>query len=109
MSWMDAPVTLFRAMKVQGKVLCVDARVIGETTKIVRNSDEYHKAIGQGWCDDPEQAIARFDADEEAVSRAAAELAYQHLRMSAAAQREAEAYEATVPLVHVPVIPEASK
>ncbi|HEX2594754.1 MAG TPA: hypothetical protein VHL34_24840 [Rhizomicrobium sp.] len=109
MSWRDAPVTLFRAMKLpNGKVVCVDARVISETTKIVRNSDEYYKALGQGWCDDPAEALERFERAEETIGNLAAERAAQDLKMSALAQEEAAAYEKTVS-THVPVIPEARR
>ena len=110
MSWPGHPTTLYRAMKLpNGQVVCVDLRVISQTSKVVRNSDEYYKAVGQGWCDHPNDALAQFERAEEAVGNAAAERAYRDLRMSEPAQREAEAYEKTVPLVHVPEIPEARK
>jgi len=109
MSWMDAPVTLFRAMKLpNGQVVCVDARVIAHTTKVVRSSDEYYKAIGQGWCDDPKDALDRFEQAEETIGQLAAERAASDLRMSERAQREAADYEKTVS-AHVPVIPEARR
>ncbi len=105
MPWMDAPVTLFRALKLpNAQVVCIDARVLSQTTLVVRNSDEYYKAIGQGWCDEPQQAIDQFEAEEAKVGNAAAERAYQDQRMSEPAQREADAYEATV-TTHVPEIP----
>lgn len=109
--WNGVPTTLYRAMKLQnGKVVCVDVSVLSQTSKVVRSSDEFYKATGQGWCSDPQEALERFEQAEEAVGQAAAERAYTDLRMSEKAQREAEAYEKTVPGVqHVPVIPEARK
>ena len=110
MTWPGHPTTLYRALKLpNGKVVCVDASVIAQTSKVVRNSDEYYKAVGQGWCDHPTTALERFEAEEAAVGQAAAERAYSDLRMSEPAQREAESYEKTVPLIHVPVIPEARR
>ncbi len=108
--WNGVPTTVYRALKLQnGKVVCIDATVMAQTSKVVRSSDEYYKAKGQGWCDGPDEALERFELDEQAVGNAAAERAYTDLRMSEPAQREAAAYEKTVPLQHVPVIPEASK
>lgn len=107
--WQGYATTLFRAMKLpNAQVVCVDPRVIRDTTKVVRNSDEYYKAIGQGWCDDPSEALERFEKAEEAVGNAAAERAYSDQFMSAPAQREAEAYEKAVSS-HVPEIPEARR
>ena len=38
--------SMARALKLpNGKVVCVDPRVIAETTKVVRNSQEYYTAI----------------------------------------------------------------
>lgn len=110
MEWPGHPTTLYRAMKLQnGKVVCVDASVIAQTSKVVRNSDEFYKAVGQGWVSHPDEALARFELEEQAVSQAAAERAFYDKRMSEPAQREAAAYEKTVPLVHVAEIPEARK
>ncbi len=110
MPWKGHATTLYRAVKLpNGQVVCADARVIASTSKVVRSSDDYYKLVGQGWVDHPDTAVERFELDEQAVSNAAAERAYSDLRMSEPAQREAEAYEKTVPLQHVPVIPEASK
>ncbi len=107
MPWMDAPVTLFRAIKLpNAKVVCVDVRVINETTKVVRNSDEYYKAIGQGWCESPDEALERFEQDEQTIGNEASYRAAADLKLSALAQEEAAAYEKTVS-THVPVIPEA--
>lgn len=106
MPWEGCATTLFRALKLRtGKVVCVDASVIGETTKVVRNSDEYYKAKGQGWCDSPEDALELFESEEQAVGNAAAERAYADQFMSEPAQREADAYERTV-TSHVPEIPD---
>lgn len=108
MPWEGYPTTLYRAMKVQGKVLCVDPRVIHQTSKVVRSSDEYYKAVGQGWCDHPDKALEQFEREEENIGNLAAERAYTDLRMSEPAQREAESYEKTVS-THVPVIPESRR
>ena len=111
--WNDVPKMLYRALKqANGKVVCVamvDVSVLPYTTKVVRSSDEYYKAVGAGWCESPQLALDSFEAAEQAVSQAAAERAYQDIRMSVMAQREADAYEQTVPLVHVAEIPEARK
>ncbi len=107
MKWDGAPTTLFRAMKLpNGQVVCVDARVISQTTKVVRNSDEYYKAVGQGWCDDPFDALEQFEREEQAIGNEASYRAAADLKLSALAQEEAAAYEKTVS-THVPVIPEA--
>ena len=110
MTWPGHPTTLYRAMKLpNGKVVCIDPAVIAQTSKVVRNSDEFYKAVGQGWVRSPADALERFELAEQAVSQAAAERAYGDLRMSEMAQREAAAYEKTVPLVHVAEIPEAKR
>jgi hypothetical protein len=109
MAYQGGRMMLYRAMRLpNGKVVCVDASVLNETTKIVRSSDEYYKAIGQGWCSRPDVALEQYEHEAEMVGQLAAERAYTDLRKSESAQREAEAYEATTPL-HVPVIPEASR
>lgn len=108
MPWNGHPTTLYRAMKLQnGKVVCVDLRVIDQTSKVVRSSDEYYKAVGQGWCDHPTLALEQFERFEQEIGNAAGERAYADAKMSEKAQREAADYEKTVPLQHVPVIPEA--
>lgn len=109
MSWPGHPTTLYRAMKLpNGKVVCVDISVISQTSKVVRNSDEYYKAIGQGWCHHPTEALERFEQREQEIGNAAAERAYHEQFMSEPARREAEAYEKTV-TTHVPEIPEARR
>ena len=111
--WNDVPKMLYRALKqANGKVVCVamvDVSVLPYTTKVVRSSDEYYKATGDGWCENPQEALDSFEAAEQAVGELAANRAYHDLRMSEPAQREAAAYEKTVPLVHVAEIPEARK
>ncbi len=110
MTYPGHPTTLYRALKLpNGKVVCVDISVIAQTSKVVRNSDEFYKAVGQGWTDHPDKALEQFEAEEQGVAQAAAERAYLDLRMSEMAQREAATYEKTVPLVHVAEIPEARK
>lgn len=110
MAWDGCPTTLFRALKLpNGKVVCVDIEVLSHTTKVVRNSDEYYKAIGQGWVDgSPQDALDRFEAEEQAVSNEATYRAAEDLKMSEAAQKEVEAYEATTPQ-HVPEVPEVKR
>ena len=110
MAWKGHPTTLYRAVKLpNGQVVCADARVIASTSKVVRSSDEYYKLVGQGWCDHPDKALEMFEQAEQTVSNMAAVRAFEDLRMSEMAQREAEAYEKTVSLQHVPVIPEVSR
>ena len=109
MSWEGVATTLYRAKKLpNGKVVCVDIRVIHETSKVVRNSDEYYKAIGQGWCEHPDEALRRYELAEQEVGNAAAERAAADLKLSALAQQEAADYEKTVS-THVPEIPEARR
>ena len=73
MSWPGHPTTLYRAMKLpNGKVVCVDLRVISQTSKVVRNADEYYKAIGQGWCSHPNEAVERFEQQEQEIGNEAA-------------------------------------
>ena len=109
MAYQGGRMMLYRAMRLpNGKVVCVDVRVLSETTKVVRSSDEYYKALGQGWCEEPNAALEQYEREAETVGNLAAERAYADLRMSESVQREAEAYEATTPS-HVPVIPEASR
>jgi hypothetical protein len=109
--WPGHPVTLFRALKkANGQVVVVDAEVIAQTTMVARNSDEFYKAIGQGWVEgSPQAALDRFEAEEQTIGQLAAERAASDLKMSESAQQEAADYEKTVPLQHVPVIPEAVK
>jgi hypothetical protein len=108
MPWDGHPTTLYRALKLpNGKVVCVDLSVIDQTSKIVRSSDEYHKAVGQGWCDHPSHALEQFERFEQELGNAAGNRAFHDLRMSEKAQKEAADYEKTVPLQHVPEIPEA--
>lgn len=109
MPWNGYATTLYRAMKLpNGQVVCADIRVIAQTSKVVRNSDEYYKAVGQGWWDHPDTALEQFEKAEEAVGNAAAERAYSEQFMSRMAQQEAADYEKTVS-AHVPEIPEARR
>jgi hypothetical protein len=110
MSWDGVPTTLFRAVKLHnGQVVCVDPRVLHLTTLVVRNSDEYDHAVITRWCASPQEALDDYEKLEQEVGNEAAYRAYRDQFMSAPAQREADAYEKTVPLAHVPVIPEARK
>lgn len=107
MSFQGHRTTLFRAYKKpNGKVVVLEADSIELTTKVVAHESDYLIAKGQGWCDEPQEALDRFEAEEQALGNAAGERAASDLKMSEKAQKEAADYEKTVPLVHVPVIPE---
>lgn len=110
MAWQGCPTTLFRGLKkTNGKVVVLDADYIGQTTMVARDSDTYYKMIGQGWCDEPQDALDQFEQAEQSVSNEATYRAAADRKLSEPAQREAEAYEASVPMAHVPVIPEQVK
>lgn len=55
---------------------------------IVGNDDEYDKAQGQGWRDDPLKAVAHLEALDQDMGNAAAEAAAAARGMTATAQRE---------------------
>ena len=101
--------TIFRAVKrPDGKVVCIDTDYLQQTTKVVASEGEYLILKGQGWTDDPQSAMDRFEEEEQALGRAAAERAFTDQTMSEAAQEEAKAYESTV-FQHVPEMPEVAK
>ena len=101
--------TIFRAVKrPDGKVVCVDTDYLQQTTKVVATEGEYLILKGQGWTDDPQSAMDRFEEEEQALGRAAAERAYTDQTMSEAAQAEAVEYEKTTSR-HVPEIPEVAR
>lgn len=108
MSW-SHPTTLFRAYKKpNGKVVVCDPEFLSATTKVVRNSDEYYKALGIGWIDGtPQEALDRFELEEQDVSDIATYRAAADQGMSDPAQAEAAAYEASTPQ-HVPEVPEVA-
>src|SRR4030095_3437630 len=100
---------VFRAYKKpNGKVVATDPDYLDVTTKVANTEGEYLILKGQGWTDHPQEALDRFEEEEVRVSDAAAERAYEDLKLSPAAQAEAAAYEKTTPK-HVPEIPEAVK
>jgi hypothetical protein len=100
---------LYRALKLpNGKVTVLDPAYHAHTTKIVSSEGEFLLAKSLGWSETPWEAEALFEAQEVAISDAAAERAYDDLNMSEKAKKESDEYEASVP-THVPVIPEAVK
>ncbi len=101
--------TVFRALKLSnGKVVCVDAASLTQTTKVVNDQREYDIALGQGWSASPQAAMERFEEEEQALGNAANLRAYDDRRLSPAAQAEAAAVESTT-IRHLPEIPEAPK
>lgn len=62
---------------------------------VVGNEAEYEKERGRGWRDDPLEAIAYLEALEQDMGNAAAEAAAAATRMTATAQREHAAAEAS--------------
>ncbi len=104
------PVCLYRALKrPDGKVVCTDGDYITETCRAARTEYDYLLMIGQGWVREPQEALERFEAEEQAIGQAAAERAYADQSMSESAQSEIEAYESTTGVKHVPEVPEAVK
>jgi len=106
----DFPRTmLFRAKKLpNGLVVVLHPEHMSDTTQIVAHQSDYRIALGQGWTEDPNSALERFEQQEQEIGNLAAGRAYGDAKMSEPAQREAAAYEESVP-THVPVIPEVTK
>jgi hypothetical protein len=105
------PVCLYRAVKrPDGKVVCTDGDYLTQTCRAARTESDYLLMIGQGWVREPADALERFEAEEQAIGRVAAERAYVDNKMSEQAQEEMEAYEASVPgIQHITEIPEVAK
>ncbi len=100
---------LFRALKKpNGAVVVTDPEYLAHTTKVIANESDYYYSVGQGWCEEPQDALDLYEADEAKIGNAAAERAASDLKLSERAQKEAADYEKTVP-GHVPVIPEVVK
>jgi len=103
------PTTLFKAIKApNGKIVCVHPDHLLATTKVVRTLRDYEVAIGQGWAEHPDEALARLEAAEDDISLAAAVSAADDRRMSLPAQAEVADYGSDT-IEHVLEIPEVSK
>ena len=76
--------------------------------KQVENEEEHRKALGQGWYDSQEEAIAAQWKHEHGMQEEAARTAFQTRRMSDKAQAEVAEYAASTPEV-VAEVPEAKK
>ena len=63
------------------------------TRKVHDEADE-RLAKGQGWTETPNQALAVYEREQQAIGNAAAERAYSDQRMSARARAEAEQADA---------------
>lgn len=73
---------------------------------VVGNDAEYDKERGRGWRDDPNDAIAFLEALEQDIGNAAAEAAAASKHMTATAQREHAAAEASTHAHVVDVVPQ---
>src|SRR5678816_3396534 len=103
------PTTLFKAIKApNGKIVCIHSDHLEATCKVARTLRDYEILIGQGWCDDPQEAMARKERDEDAIAYQAAESASDDKHMSEAAQAEVVHYGEST-MEHVLEIPEATK
>lgn len=110
------PRMVYRAHLKQGKAICMEGaphpynyRSQGELEMavlqndsfnrscymVVQNDAEYEKERGRGWRDDPLEAIAYLEALEQDIGNAAAEAAAASKRMTATAQRDHAAAEAS--------------
>jgi hypothetical protein len=100
--------TVYRAKRLDnGKVVCVDADWLPETSKVVTEAD-YDLAKSLGWCDSPQEAMAQFEQEQIALGDASLERAYEDRHLSEAAQAEVQAIESTT-IRHLPEIPEGPK
>lgn len=106
---LSLPTTLFKAIKAQnGKLVCIHPDHLLATTKVVRSLPEYEIAIGQGWAEEPDEAMRRLEASEDDISNQAAVSASDDARMSPKAQAEVIDYGSHT-LEHTLEIPEAPK
>lgn len=109
------PRMLFKAVKKQnGRVVCMEGeppvhlfkehaeyqRAYSEwqvldqqCSKVVNSEEEERLAKGQGWCTSQQEAITRFEQEEQALSRAAAEANFAAAKMSTKAQAEKKALD----------------
>lgn len=100
--------TVYRAIKLAtGKVVCVDAAHLQQTSKVVTEQD-YDLAKSLGWSDSPHEAMTRFEAEEQALGDEANHRAYGERNMSELAKTEAQQVESRT-IRHLPEIPEAPK
>ncbi len=108
--WPGHAVTMYRAMKLpNGKVVAADGDYLAQTCVAARTSEAFYVLIGQGWvAGHPQDALDRFEAEEQTVSNEATYRAAADLKLSESAQAEAAAYEASTPL-HVPEVPEVKR
>ena len=100
--------TLYKAIKVKGKLICVDAEYLDRTSKVFDNRDDYDFALANGWTDNPKTAVERLEAEEDAKSTNAAVRAYDDQGMSEKAIAESEVVESRT-LEHLAEIPEWPK
>lgn len=77
-------------------------------TQIVHDEVQERVALGQGWSDGQEAAIAAVAARETEMAKLAANRAYNEKWMSAAAKAEANEIDEQT-MEHLPEIPEARK
>jgi hypothetical protein len=104
------PTTLFKAIRrSDGRNVCIDTDHLTSTTKVVRDLREYDIAKGQGWVDHPREAMAQLEAEQDAVSTAAAVRAYDDQHMSPAALEESDAADRAAGVQHQPMVPEGKK
>ena len=91
------PTMLYRCATVAGRLT--------QETRTVRSEAEAQTARGAGWLGDPQAATEAEEARQLALGTAAAERAWGDRRLSAAAQAEAAAVDATT-VRHLGEIPE---
>lgn len=102
--------TLYKALKrPDGKLVVLDVDHLQQTTKVVEfGSRDYEILIGQGWADDPQEAMRRKEAEEDYIGQQAAVSASDDKHMSEAAQKEIADLESST-MEHLLEIPEAPK
>lgn len=106
---LDLPTTLFKAIRrPDGRIVCIDTDYLTKTTKVVKDERDYVLAKSLGWCDHPSEALDRMNAEEDALSEAAALRHSDDAHMSPAALAEAAEVDATT-IRHLPEIPIAPK
>jgi len=81
------PYAFDRADLYERDVLAVDS-FNKSCQRIVADESQERIAKGQGWCDDPQSALAQFEREQQEIGNAAAEAAFYAKRMSDTAQRE---------------------
>jgi len=105
------PKMLYRAIRREdGVVVCTDidpktGAMYGGTTCVVEDRLEHERATRQGWRDDPQAALAHFEAERQDVAQAAAEEAFRVQRMSTKAKDEFQALETSDQIEHVTEVP----